>query len=146
MPSRQPVPQGFDDLVKQADDSLLKELNKLLNRIERLMVPTYFYSHCKVATRLSVLRQQLADKEYFVTTTEFTPENIVKTADKSTELYIRRVDWERLEADLREIIGNHPDDAYYLKEVSGEIEHLRRSHEERYHVAVAKEKIRQMQV
>lgn len=138
--------QAFNDLVKQADESLLKDLNKLLNRIERLMVPTYFYSHCQVAERLGELRQRLANKAFFTTTTDFSEENIVKTAGKSTEYFIRKVDWERLEAELRDIIGNHPDDSFYLKEVSGEIEYQRRSHEERYATAIAQEKIRQMQV
>lgn len=140
------IHQAFNELVKQADESLLKDLNKLLNRVERLMVPTYFYSHCQVAERLGELRQRLADKSFFATTTEFSEENIVKTAGKSTEYFIRKVDWDRLEAELRTIIGNHPDDSFYLKEVNGEIVHQRRSHEERYATAIAQEKIRQMQV
>eukprot|EP01042_Synura_sphagnicola_P005427 gene5427-6925_t len=130
------IHQAFNELVKQADESLLKDLNKLLNRVERLMVPTYFYSHCQVAERLGELRQRLADKTFFATTTEFSEENIVKTAGKSTEYFIRKVDWDRLEAELRTIIGNHPDDSFYLKEVNGEIVHQRRSHEERYATAI----------
>lgn len=136
----------FDELVERADDTLLKELNKLLNRIERLMVPTYFYSHCKVADRLSRLRKRLSEKEFLITTTEFTKENIVKAMGKLTEQFVRRVDWIAFEEELRSIIGNHPDDSFYLKEVNGEIEHQKHAHLERYSLAIAREKICQMQV
>lgn len=140
------VAQQFLELVQQADETLLKELNKLLNRIERLMVPTYYYCHCHVADRIDDLRKRLSNKEFLLTTNEFTEENIVKAMSKMTEHFVRRVDWDRFEVELRDIIGNHPDDSFYLKEVNGEIEHQKHSHLDRYYNAIAKEKIRQMQV
>lgn len=138
--------QAFDALVKETDGLFHKEIGKLLNRIEHIFVPSYSYGNNDLANKLKSIRQKLEMGVYYTSIKEFTPENIVKALSKNSSYIVRKMDWDLFESEVRAALGEHPDDAFYLREVEGEIAREKSSHIDRTNKCLAKEKIRQMQV
>jgi hypothetical protein len=130
----------------QADASLLKEMKKLINRIERILVPHNSLVHSTIGERLDGLQRRVHSGEFFEHVNAFPTEELLGYDPRSIEALVRRVAWDSFEAQLLSTLSEG-DASYALHpEAQLELETERRVHAEKLQKAATKEKVRRLQV
>lgn len=130
----------------QADATLLKEITKLIHRIERILVPTNSLVHSTIGERLDGLLVEIKKGKYFEDVKKFPLQDLIGYDPKSIEPLFRKVNWEKLGYDIWKTVGEN-DDTYILPDiVLNEIAMERQVHEEKFQKAANKERVRRMQV
>ncbi|KAJ1420799.1 hypothetical protein B484DRAFT_399721, partial [Ochromonadaceae sp. CCMP2298] len=143
--NRQTIETHRQTLVTMADSSLLKEMKKLVNRIERILVPHNSLVHSTIGSRLDALQARVQKGEFFENVNAFPVEELLGYEPKSIEALVRRVAWDSFEAQLMETLSEG-DAAYALHpEAQLEIETERRVHADKLAKAATKEKVRRLQ-
>lgn len=137
---------SIEILIKQADTSLIKDLTKLFNRIEKIFIPTGTLVYDSIFERLDALLKQVQRGSCIVDVNEFSRGDVEKTLSKNTELILRKIDWDVFTSDLMLAAGNGDPDYQLPPLVLEEIEREKGVHEEKLRKAFSKEKIRQLQV
>lgn len=136
----------YEDLVKQAEINLTKELKKLIGRIERIVVPSRLYSTGYTRDQLSEISKKIEAGEFYQPLKEFSMDLVVKAMSKNSEYVVCKVDWDALQASLNVAMGKEPEDAPYIKEATGEILREKATHTERIEKSIRQEKVRHLQV
>jgi hypothetical protein len=139
-------PSNLDLLVKQVDANLVKDLTKLLGRIERIFVPSGTMVYNPVIEKLEALMKEVQKGSCIVDVKDFSREEIDRALSKNSEFIIRKVDWDIFVRDLVRATGNGDVDYQLPPLVLEEIDTEIRVHNEKMNKALAKEKIRQLQV
>jgi hypothetical protein len=144
--NRQTIETHRQTLVTMADSSLLKEMKKLVNRIERILVPHNSLVFSTIGKRLETLQTRVNNGEFFEDVNAFPVAELLGYEPKSIEALVRRVAWDSFEAQLMETLSEG-DVAYILHpEAQLEIETERRVHADKLAKAATKEKVRRLQV
>jgi hypothetical protein len=138
--------ETFAVLVQQADAALLRDLSKLMNRIERALIPSQSLIHSPVTDQLSALMRRLQRGLVFTDVTDFDKDAVLKAYSKNSESIVRKIDWDRFCKELKEAISFGAPDYEFPSEVAEEINTERSIHEEKLQKALKKEKSRQLQV
>lgn len=139
-------PNGIELIIKQADANLIKDLTKLLGRIERIFIPSGTLVYNDIFERLESLLKQVQKGYCIVDVNAFSRAEIDRTLSKNSELIIRKVDWDVLIRDLTQAAGNGDPEFKLPASVMEEIDTEIRVHEEKLKKALGKERIRQLQV
>lgn len=139
--------ETYDTVVKQADAALLKDITKMMHRIERIFVPSHAITHSTIGDRLSLLLKRIQRGFIFVDVKEFNREMVCNVLSKNSEVIVRKIDWDLFISELVKAVNDTGDEAYSLPgEVWEEILTEKRIHEEKLDKAIKKEKVRQLQV
>lgn len=130
----------------QADATLLKEITKLIHRIERILVPINSLVHSTIGERLDQLIVQIKKGEYFENVNKFPVEDLIGYDVRSIEPLFRKVSWGKLELDIWNTVSDG-DSEYRLPDaVIVEIATERQVHEDKLERAASKERVRRLQV
>jgi hypothetical protein len=130
----------------QADVTLLKEITKLIHRIERILVPINSLVHSTIGERLDGMLADIKKGCYFEDVKKFPHKDLLGYDVKSIEPLFRRVNWENLGYDIWKVVGEN-DETYILPDaVVNEIAMERQVHEDKLQKAANKERVRRMQV
>lgn len=139
--------QAFlDAIVKEADAKLIKDMIKLVNRIERIFVPSSSIRYNPMTDKLADLMKVVQQGKYLEDINEFDKKEIYNVSSKNSEAILRKVNWKMFEDDLRNIASEGNPDYSLPREVIAEILTEIRLHEEKLEKARKKEKLRQLQV
>lgn len=130
----------------QADATLLKEITKLIHRIERILVPTNSLVHSTIGARLDGLLGEIKKGKYFEDVNKFPVQDLIGYDVRSIEPLFRKVSWDKLGMAIWKTVGEG-DESYILPDsVINEIAMERQVHEEKLLKATNKERVRRMQV
>ena len=134
--------------VEKADEWIVKELSKLIHRIERILVPSNSLVHSTIGSRLESFLRRIKRKEYFLPIDEaFYRFKDVDGCDvKNLEVLARKVDWNSLETALFDVIRDGDANFIIPHDVINELEVERGVHEGRFQKALTKENARALQV
>ncbi|RYH24684.1 hypothetical protein EON65_16530 [archaeon] len=136
----------LDGVVKEADAKLLKEMGKLMHRIERVFVSSDSITFNPTVEKLSQLTKMVQQGKYLADVKEFSKANVLNVLSKNSELVLRKVDWSEFQKDLLQLVSNGEADYVMPNEVYEEIGREVQVHEDRLEKARKKEKLRHMQV
>lgn len=137
---------NLETLIKQADASLIKDLTKLFNRIEKIFIPTGTLVYDSIFERLDALLKHFQKGSCIVDVKDFAKGDVEKAIGKNSDTILRKIDWDIFTNDLVLAAGNGDPEYTLPALVVEEIERERGVHEEKFRKAFAKEKIRQVQV
>jgi hypothetical protein len=137
---------AIDIMMKQADNNLVKDLTKLMYRIERIYVPSNTVIYSSIGERLGEFTKRVQKGFCLVDVKEFTKENIDKVLSKNSEMILRKIDWDIFLVELKKAVSEGNEDYVFPPLVQEEVDTEIRIHEEKLRKAIAKEKIRQLQV
>lgn len=147
MNQSQRTKETYDTIVRQADAVLLKDITKMMHRIERIFVPSHAITHSTIGDRLSLFLKRIQKGTVFVDVKEFNNEMVCNVLSKNSETIVRKIDWDILIDELIKAVNDTNDENYNLPgEVWEEILTEKRIHEEKLDKAIKKEKVRQLQV
>jgi hypothetical protein len=139
--------ETYDIVVKQADAILLKDVTKLMHRIERIFVPAHDIMHNTVGDRLSGFLKRIQRGCIFRDVKEFSQDMVCNVLSKNSEIIVRKIDWDTFIVELMKVVNDSSDENYtFPNEVWEEIMTEKKIYEEKLDKAVKKEKIRQLQV
>jgi len=135
-------------IVAQADANLLKVVTKLLNRIERILVPSNSLVHNSVGSRLDVFLKKIKTGHFFVNVVEFTKKraDLLGYDAKTIEPLFRQVNWDAFEQQLYRVILDGDEEVNIPLEVMNELSIERDAQQQRLSKAVSKELVRNLQV
>lgn len=136
---------AIETLIKQADTALTKDMTKLINRIERIFVPTNSTVHSLMGEKLVSIHKNIQQGVYFCDILEIRHEDIFKITSKNSENVVRQVNWDLFLANLKAAVSDDP--SYELpKDVLDEITLERRTQDDIISKSLKKERIRLLQV
>lgn len=130
----------------QADAILLKEITKLIHRIERILVPINSLVHSTIGERLDRMILQIKKGDYFEDVNKFPVEDLIGYDVKSIEPLFRKVAWEALERDIWTTVSDGDAEYQLPHAVLIEIARERQAHEDKLEKAASKERVRRLQV
>lgn len=143
----------LETVIKEADSKLLKDMVKLMNRIERILIPSSSITYNPLTEKLASLMTTVRQGSYLRDVKEFQVENILNVLSANSELVLRSVDWKAFEEDLCRLLqeSKSSEDVHGVsvtlpREVKEEIDVEVRLHNEKMAKAMKKEKLRQLQV
>lgn len=135
-----------ESISAQADTTLLKEITKLIHRIERILVPTNSLVHTTIGAKLDGLLGDIKKGKFFEDVKRFPVNDLIGYDIKSIEPLFRKVAWEKLGMAIWKTV-NEGDETYILPDsVLNEIAMERQVHEDKLEKAANKEVVRRMQV
>ena len=146
VPSNNRKNETFGILLQQADAALLRDISKLMNRIERALIPSQSLIHDPVSDQLSALMRRLQRGLVFTDVTHFERDAVLKAYSKNSESIVRKIDWEKFCIELKNAISFGALNYEFPAQVAEEISLERSIHEDRLLKALKKEKSRQLQV
>ena len=130
----------------QADATLLKEITKLIHRIERILVPSNSLIHSTIGERLDGLIRRVKRGDYFEDVSKFPIDDLIGYDVRSIEPLVRRVSWEALEKEIWNVVSNGDLEYILPYSVTEEIVTERMVHEDKLQKAANKERVRRLQV
>lgn len=130
----------------QADVTLLKEITKLIHRIERILVPINSLVHSTIGERLDRLILQIKKGDYFEDVNKFPVEDLIGYEAKSIEPLFRKVAWEKLELAIWTAVSDGDVEYNLPVSVLVEIATERQVHDDKLEKAASKERVRRLQV
>lgn len=136
----------LEAMVKEADAKLMKDMLKLMNRIERIFVPSDSVTYNPVVEKLADMLKIVQQGKYLEDVSTFSRANILNVLSKNSEMVLRKVNWKAFEEDLHGIVSQGNAEFVLPSEVYSEIEFEVRVHEEKLVKATKKERLRQLQV
>jgi hypothetical protein len=137
---------ALDAMVKEIDAKLVKDMIKLLNRVERIFVPSTKVTYNPIVEKLETVRKLVQQGKYIEDMKEFSRINILNVLSKNSEAILRKVDWNTFQHDLISTISEGNKSFVLPNDVQMEIDTEVRLHEEKVEKATKKEKLRQLQV
>lgn len=139
--------ESYNILTKQAEDMLIKDLTKLLNRIEKIFIPSYSLEHNPIAPKFAIMHKKIHSRFCIKPVEEFSHANIVNVMSKNSEFVVRKIDWQLFEQELLATLsfGEDPSSFVLPEEVIEEIYLEKKLHSDKLEKAIKREKIRQLQ-
>ena len=129
-------------LIEQADAALLRDLNKLMNRIEKLLTNSQSLIFDPILDRIAQLNRRLQKGLVFTDVGLFETDAVLDAYSKNSEMIVRRIDWPLFESELLQTLGTESIPPIVAAEIAEE----RSVHDERLQKAAQKEKARQLLV
>lgn len=135
-------------IVAQADAYLLKTVTKLVNRIERILVPSNSLVHSSLGDRLDAFMKKVKVGCFFVNVVEFTKRraDLLGYDAKTIEPLFRQVNWEAFEQQLYRVLRDGDEGFAIPAEVMSELSLERDAQQQRLSKAMNKELVRSLQV
>jgi len=135
-------------VVAQADANLLKVVTKLVNRIERILVPSNSLVHNSLGARLDVFMKKVKAGHFFVNVVEFTKKraDLLGYDAKTIEPLFRQVNWEAFEQQLYRVLRDGDEGYAIPAEVMSELSLESDAQQQRLSKAINKELVRSLQV
>ena len=95
-------------ISSQADSNLLKELTKMIHRIERIIVPSNSIVFNAIGSKLDTFLLKLKSGLFFIDVEEFIKERseLLNYDSKVIEPLFRKVNWILFEHELFKVISN----------------------------------------
>lgn len=138
--------ETFTILLQQADAALLRDIMKLMNRIERALIPSQSLIHDPISDQLSAFTRRLQRGLVFTDVGNFEKDAVLKAHSKNSESIVRKIDWDKFCKELKDAISFGAPGYEFPPAVADEINAERMVHEDRLQKALKKEKSRQLQV
>lgn len=130
----------------QADANLLKDITKLIHRIERILVPTNSMVHSTMGQKLDGLIATAKTGSFFVDVNKFPVNDLIGYEVRHIEALFRKVAFPKLEAALFNIVSEGNPEYQLPYTVQAEIEMEKQAHNEKFEKAASKERVRRLQV
>jgi hypothetical protein len=130
----------------QADANILKEIVKLIHRIERILVPINSLVHSNIGEKLDGLLVEIKKGKYFEDVNKFPAQDLIGYDVRSIEPLFRKVSWEKLGMAIWTTLNDGNEEYFLPDAVINEIAMERQVHEDKLQKAVNKERVRRMQV
>jgi hypothetical protein len=130
----------------QADAGLLKEITKMIHRIERILVPSNSLVHSTIGERLDGLLKQIKKGVFFEDVNMFPVEDLIGYEVKSIEPLFRKVNWVSLEHEIWNVVGEGNAEYTLPPAVQVEIYTEKTVHTDKLEKAAGKERVRRLQV
>jgi hypothetical protein len=130
----------------QADANMLKEIIKLIHRIERILVPINSLVHTNIGEKLDGLLVEIKKGKYFEDVNKFPVQDLIGYDVRSIEPLFRKVAWEKLGMAIWTTLNDGNEEYFLPDAVINEIAMERQVHEDKLQKAVNKERVRRMQV
>ena len=130
----------------QADATLLKEIIKLIHRIERILVPPNSLVHSTIGERLDGLIARIKKGEFFQDVNKFPLDDLIGYDAKSIEPLFRQVAWEKLHSAIWLSVSDGNESYELPSTVLNEIGMEQQVHDDKLQKAANKERVRRMQV
>lgn len=96
------------NILAQADNNLLKELTKMIHRIERIIVPSNSIVFNVLGSKIDSLLLKIKSGFFFIDVKEFIKErnDLLNYDSKAIEPLFRKVNWISFEKELFKVISN----------------------------------------
>lgn len=128
------------------DETLLKDVTKMLNRIDKLLVPGDSLQANDTTPKIQVLVRDTLKGAYFSDLGDY-PKSKPKGKDKKEPVYLtKKVDWERLLAALHDAISNGVEDYVWPARIAEEFNGEKVTLDERIEKIVKGDKLERVQV
>ncbi len=130
----------------QADVNLLKDITKLVHRIERILVPINSLVHSTIGQKLDTLLVKAKSGTFFEDARRFPHNDLLGNDLRTIEPLFRKVAWPKFEAAILNTVSDGDPDYQLPLTVQNDIAMEKRAHEERLEKAASKERVRRLQV
>lgn len=130
----------------QADVNLMKDITKLIHRIERILVPINSLVHSTVGQKLDSLLLKAKSGVFFEDVRRFPHNELIGYEVRSIEPLFRKVAWPKFEEAIWETVNEGNADYQLPTSVLNDIAMEKQAHDDRLEKAANKERVRRLQV